>query len=112
MSKEYIIMLVEPQINNRPLYNAIHGQRAFADALVVAFVGNAETDFNELCQMYSQFYDEDDVHFVGVEGDIKAVNDDLIYSILDTIKEQNIPVDGFGLSSVVYQSNETESEEV
>lgn len=112
MFKEYNIMLVEPQINNRPLYNAIHNQRKFAHALVVVFVGYFSTNLDELCELYRSFYTTEGVYFVGIDGDLRNVDDHLIHRILDTIKEQNIPVDGFGLSSIVYQSNEPESEEV
>lgn len=112
MTKQYKLMLIAPQINSRPLLHKIYGQRSTADALVVAFVGDADADLDYWCRAYKWFYSEDGIYFVGVEGDINNINDDLIERTLETIKEQNIPIDGFELLSIMYQSNEPESEEV
>lgn len=100
-NKKACLILTEPKLNDRLIYNAIYGNLRENDAVIVSFVGNEETNFDYWCSAYKYFYNEENIHFVGVKGNILSVDDNLIDEIINVIQNsKNISLGGYEISDI------------
>lgn len=99
MTKTFQLILSPISLNNRNIYNVIYNNLHKSDATVFAFVDYDKEELDFYCEAFKHFYDEPNIHFIGIEKDPNNITPELIDVAIDTLNKSDLPLNDYKLKT-------------
>ena len=99
MTKTFQLILSPISLNNRNIYHVIYDNLHKSDATVFAFVDCDKTELDFYCQAFKSFYEEPNIHFIGIESDPSNITPELIDVAIDALNKSDLPLNDYKLKT-------------
>ena len=99
MTKTFQLILSPISLNNRNIYNVIYNNLHKSYATVFAFVDYDKEELDFYCEAFKHFYDEPNIHFIGIEKDPNNITPELIDVAIDTLNKSDLPLNDYKLKT-------------
>lgn len=99
MTKTFQLILSPISLNNRNIYHVIYDNLHKSDATVFAFVDCDKTELDFYCQAFKSFYEEPNIHFIGIESDPNNITEELIDVAIEILNKSDLPLNNYSLKN-------------
>lgn len=99
MTKTFQLILSPISLNNRNIYHVIYDNLHKADVTVFAFVDYDKSELDFYCQAFKSFYNEPNIHFIGIESDPNNITEELIDVAIEILNKSDLPLNDYKLKT-------------
>lgn len=99
MTKTFQLIFSQITTNNKNIYHVIYDNLHKADATVFVFVDTDKSTLDSYCEAFKHFYDEPNIHFIGMEKDPSNITPELIDVAIDALNKSDLPLNDYKLKT-------------